>query len=145
MPEKIDKHIDVPVPRDAMSAACYLRYRPDCYRLERLLCRAGISPLKTNALSRRTVILSAVVAECVFVLECFYKHPRDKIAASLAVVISSPGVELAETETHLAALKHYTQTKLYFVDCLIAAHAAAAGLAVATFDKALLKITSRKL
>ena len=34
----------------------YLRYRPDCYRLERLLCRAGISPLKTNALSRRTVV-----------------------------------------------------------------------------------------
>ena len=33
----------------------YLRYRPDCYRLERLPCRAGISPLKTNALSRRTV------------------------------------------------------------------------------------------
>lgn len=93
----------------------------------------------------KLVILSTVVAECVFVLECFYKHPRDKIAATLAVVLSSPGVELAETETHLAALKHYTQTKLHFIDCLIAAHAAAAGLAVATFDKALLKITSRNL
>jgi len=93
----------------------------------------------------KLVILSAVVAECVFVLECFYQHSRDKIAATLAVVISSPGVELAEMETHLAALKHYTQTKLHFVDCLIAAHAAAAGLPVATFDKALLKITSRNL
>ena len=34
---------------------CYLRCRPACYRLERLPCRTGISPLKTNALSRRTI------------------------------------------------------------------------------------------
>jgi uncharacterized protein len=80
------------------------------------------------------ILLSAVVAECVFVLESFYHHPRAAISDSLAKLITSPGVEIRDAEAHVNALERYGKTRVHFVDCLIAAEAAAAGVSVATFD-----------
>lgn len=80
------------------------------------------------------VLLPTVLAECVFVLESFYKHPREQIATALSSLISSPGVEIDNLPLHLDALQRYTRCKLHFVDCTIAAHAAAANIPVASFD-----------
>lgn len=80
------------------------------------------------------VILPEVLAECVFVLESFYKFPQPDIARTLASLISSPGVEIENLALHLDALERYRTTKLHFVDCTIAATAAARNLPVATFD-----------
>jgi predicted nucleic-acid-binding protein len=80
------------------------------------------------------VILPAVIAECVFVLESFYKHNRIDIARVLAALISSPGIQLTDAALHLDALNRYGGSKAHFVDCIIAAHAAEADLPVATFD-----------
>jgi predicted nucleic acid-binding protein len=80
------------------------------------------------------IILPAVLAECVFVLESFYEHPREKIAHVLSDLVSSPGVELDGLAVHLDALHRYRESKLHFVDCAIAAHAAAGKIPVATFD-----------
>ena len=85
------------------------------------------------------VVLPAVLAECVFVLESFYRHPRPDIAAALGRLISSPGVEISEVTVHLDALKRYKGTKAHFVDCLIAATAVAENVAVSTFDQDLRK------
>ena len=71
------------------------------------------------------VLLPAVLAECVFVLESFYEHPRGEIASALGRLISSPGVEIGVATIHLDALDRYRKTKVHFVDCLIAATAAA--------------------
>lgn len=81
------------------------------------------------------VVLSAVLAECVFVLESFYEHPRTDIASALSRLISSPGVEIIGAEVHLDALNRYERTRVHFVDCLIAASAVAENLSVATFDQ----------
>lgn len=81
------------------------------------------------------VLLPAVVAECVFVLESFYERPRADIARVLSSLIASPGVELAGSAVHLDALSRYGTSKLHFVDCLIAATAAEAGIPVATLDR----------
>jgi predicted nucleic acid-binding protein len=81
------------------------------------------------------VVLPAVLAECVFVLESFYEHPRGDIASALGRLISSPGVEIAGAAIHLDALDRYRRTKIHFVDCLIAATAAAENTAVASFDQ----------
>ena len=81
------------------------------------------------------VVLPAVLAECVFVLESFYEHPRGDIAAALSTLISSPGVEVNEAGIHLDALNRYRRTKVHFVDCLIAATASAENTPVATFDQ----------
>ncbi len=81
------------------------------------------------------VVLPVVLAECVFVLESFYEHPRGEIVAALGGLISSPGVEINGVAIHLDALDRYRKTKVHFVDCLIAATAAAEDIPVATFDQ----------
>lgn len=81
------------------------------------------------------VVLAAVLAECVFVLESFYEHPREDIASVLGRLISSPGVEISGAPIHLDALARYRKTNVHFVDCVIAAAAVAEGISVATFDR----------
>jgi len=81
------------------------------------------------------VVLPVVLAECVFLLESFYRHPRIDIASALGRLISSPGVEISEVTVHLDALNRYKRTKAHFVDCLIAATAVAKNVPVATFDQ----------
>jgi len=81
------------------------------------------------------VMLPVVLAECVFVLESFYGHPRADIASALARLISSPGVEISEVTVHLDALNRYKGTRVHFVDCLIAATAVAKHVSVSTFDQ----------
>ena len=87
------------------------------------------------------VVLPAVLAECVFVLESFYEHPRADIASALSRFVSSPGIEISEVAIHLDALERYKRTKIHFVDCLIAATAAAENVAVASFDQDFRKFT----
>jgi predicted nucleic-acid-binding protein len=87
------------------------------------------------------VALSAVLAECVFVLESFYEHARGDIASALGRLISSPGVETSDAATHLDALERYRKTNVHFVDCLIAATAAAENIRVASFDRDFRKFT----
>jgi len=57
------------------------------------------------------VVLPVVLAECVFVLESFYRHPRTDIASALGRLISSPGVEISDVTVHLNALNRYKGTK----------------------------------
>jgi predicted nucleic-acid-binding protein len=81
------------------------------------------------------VVLPVVLAECVFVLESFYRHARPDIASALGRLISSPGVEISEVGVHLNALHRYRETRAHFVDCLIAATAVAKNVPVSTFDQ----------
>lgn len=87
------------------------------------------------------VVLPAVLAECVFVLESFYEQPRGDIASALGRLISSPGVEIGGAATHLDALDRYRKTKVHFVDCLIAATAAVEKTPIASFDQDFRKFT----
>jgi predicted nucleic-acid-binding protein len=81
------------------------------------------------------VVLPAVLAECVFVLDSFYQHPRGDIGSALGTLISSPGVEINEEAIHLDALDRYRKSKIHFLDCLLAATASAENTPVATFDQ----------
>ena len=81
------------------------------------------------------VVLPVVLAECVFVLESFYRHPRAAIASALGDLVSSPGIEIDEVAVPLDSLNRYKGTKVHFVDCLIAATAVAKNVPVSTFDQ----------
>jgi predicted nucleic-acid-binding protein len=87
------------------------------------------------------VILPAVLAECVFVLESFYEHPREAIASALGRLISSPGIEIDSAPIQLNALDRYAKTKVHFVDCVIAATAWAEKMPIASFDQDFRKFT----
>ena len=90
------------------------------------------------------VVLPVVLAECVFVLESFYEHPRGDIASALGRLISSPGVEI-DAAINLDALDRYRKTKVHFVDCVIAATAANENMPVASFDQDFRKFTDVRL
>lgn len=81
------------------------------------------------------LVLPVVLAECVFVLESFYRHPRPDIASALGRLIASPGIEISDLTIHLDALNRYKETTVHFVDCLIAATAVAKNVPVSTFDQ----------
>jgi predicted nucleic acid-binding protein len=81
------------------------------------------------------VVLPAVLAGCVFVLESFYEHPRGDVVAAFGRLISSPGVEINRVAIHLGALDRYRKTNVHFMDCLIAATATAEDIPLATFDQ----------
>ena len=80
------------------------------------------------------VVLPVVLAECVFLLQSFYRQSRKDIAEVLSNLIKIRGVEISELTIHLDALHRYARSNLHFVDCLLAAHAASNQLPVATFD-----------
>jgi predicted nucleic-acid-binding protein len=82
----------------------------------------------------RLAVVPEVLAECVFVLESFYKHSRGDIAIVLSRLIGSPGIEIDNLDEHLDALGRYASSKLHFVDCVLAAAAARRSISVATFD-----------
>lgn len=87
------------------------------------------------------VVLPVVLAECVFVLESFYEHPREDIASALGRLISSPGIEIRDAAIHLEALDRYGKMKIHFVDCVIAAAAVAEKISIASFDQDFRKFT----
>jgi predicted nucleic-acid-binding protein len=100
--------------------------------------QAGVAGRLFDACDRGQVVimvLPSVLAECVFVLESFYEHPRKDIASALSRLISSPGMEIADPAVHLDALDQFARTKVHFVDCLIAATAASEHISVASFDQ----------
>ena len=83
-----------------------------------------------------TLILTEVtVAEAVWVLDSFYQTGRKQIAEGLSKVIISAGVRCAKQDEMLDALQRFASTKCDFLDCYLAALAAASGDHVATFDK----------
>jgi predicted nucleic-acid-binding protein len=61
--------------------------------------------------------------------------------SELGRLISSPGFEISGAVIHLDALDRYRKTKVHFVDCVIAAHAASEDLSVASFDQDFRKFT----
>jgi predicted nucleic-acid-binding protein len=85
------------------------------------------------------VLLPAVLAECVFVLESFYQHSRADIGRVLTALVGSPGIEIAARAAHLDALDRYRKSKAHFVDCVLAAHGGAGDIPIATFDNDLRK------
>ena len=106
--------------------------------------QAGVAGKLFNACDRgqvAIVVLPAVLAECVFVLESFYQQERTDIASALSRLISSPGVEIADAAIHLDALDRYGRAKVHFVDCEIAATAIAEDIPVASFDQDFRKFT----
>ncbi|MGH9479920.1 MAG: PIN domain-containing protein [Terriglobales bacterium] len=108
------------VPDDAAQAAAAERLMAACERGE-----------------VTAVVTDLVLAECIFVLESFYKRSRAAITAALLPLISHPGIETPRRAICIDALERFQRSRLHFVDCWLVATATADGLPLATFDRAL--------
>lgn len=87
--------------------------------------------------SARAVLTEGVLMECVYVLQRFYKVPRDRIAAALAAVLAYKGLSREDSSLFDRALEAYSRTNLDFVDCLLAARQEAGEGRVLSFDQGL--------
>ncbi|MBI3334934.1 MAG: PIN domain-containing protein [Candidatus Portnoybacteria bacterium] len=76
-----------------------------------------------------------VIAEIVWVLNSFYKFPRDKIANAVQSLLELPNLEVEQDPIIHGALDYFLQTKAGFIDCYNHAWMVEHGIDhVATFD-----------
>ncbi len=91
----------------------------------------------------RAVLTEGVLMECVYVLQRFYKVPRDAITATLSALLAYKGLDQGNLDLFRSSLTAYGQTNLDFVDCLLYARAKAGEGKVISFDGKLNKHLSR--
>lgn len=93
------------------------------------------------------VVTPLILAECVWVLEISYRHPRHTIADVLLALLQAPGIVVREEDVAVEALTLYRETpRLDFADAYLAGVAVHAGPPrIASFDKAFLKIPGLSL
>ena len=94
----------------------------------------------------RAEIPAVVIAECVYVMEKFYKIPRLEIADTLGRILNFSGIVNPDKSEILKALIKYEESNADIVDCLLAA-SSAPDRVVVSFDKdfATLKATADSL
>lgn len=94
----------------------------------------------TRALSGPGPLLLAdlVVAECVYVLEAFYEHPRARVAAAMRALLGLDAVLVVDEPLLLRALELYEWARIDFADAYLVACAESTGVgAVLSFDRSL--------
>ena len=94
----------------------------------------------------RAEIPAVVIAECVYVMEKFYKIPRLKITDTLGRILNFSGIVNPDKSEILEALIKYEESNADIVDCLLAA-SSSPDRVVVSFDKdfARLKATAESL
>ena len=82
----------------------------------------------------RATLTEGVLMECVYVLQRFYKVPRDSIGVTLSALLAYKGLDSSNLDLFRASLDAYSQTKLDFVDCILYARCKAGAGRVVSFD-----------
>ena len=84
-----------------------------------------------------------VLAEAVHVLENVYKQDRPTITKALSTFVSLKNITLDSKAVTIKGLQYYAETKLDYVDCLLAAFHSEKGDTILTFDKKLNNLMMR--
>jgi len=94
----------------------------------------------TAYLASESEILLAdlVLAETVYVLESFYKAPREQIAAAMRSLLAMPSVMTVDPGVLLRSLEVYERDRLDFAEAYLVACAESTGInRVASFDRSI--------
>ena len=84
-----------------------------------------------------------IVAETVYVLESFYKAPRDQVANAMRSLIAMRSITTVDPALLLRAIEVYEVDRLDFAEAYLVACAETAGIGtIASFDKAIDRITT---
>lgn len=84
-----------------------------------------------------------IVAETVYVLESFYKAPRDQVATAMRSLIAMRSMITVDPALLLRAIEIYDVDRLDFAEAYLVACAESTGVgAIASFDKAIDRITT---
>ncbi len=84
-----------------------------------------------------------IVAETVYVLESFYKAPRDQVANAMRSLIAMRSIITVDPALLLRAVEVYEADRLDFAEAYLVACAETAGIgAIASFDQAIDRVTT---
>ena len=84
-----------------------------------------------------------IVAETVYVLESFYKAPRDQVAAAMRSLIAMRSMITVDPALLLRAIEVYEVDRLDFAEAYLVACAESTGVgAIASFDRAIDRVTT---
>ena len=106
---------------------------PDLYEKSEALFK------KVRTGEQKVEITEGVLAEAVYVLLKYYQVPKHEAIETLSAFLLYKDVAARNRSEYLEALRLFGQTKLDFVDCLLAARAKARKVELFAFDKELLK------
>jgi predicted nucleic-acid-binding protein len=104
-----------------------------------------LSPKATAFMSKvadgtiKAEILDVVTAECVYVMEKFYRIPREKISEKLSKTLNFSGIVTSNRSQLLQALLKFENSNADIVDCILAAMSASSRVVV-SFDNDMLKL-----
>lgn len=87
-------------------------------------------------------LIPEVLMETAHVLRTFYKVDRQKISTQLLIVLDL--VEMERKTVMIRAVEIFAETKLDFVDCILAAYHELENINVFTFDKKLNNVLKRE-
>ena len=89
------------------------------------------------------LLADLIVAETVYVLESFYKAPRDQIATAMRSLIAMRSMITVDPALLLRAIEVYEVERLDFVEAYLVASAESTGVdSIASFDKAIDRVTT---
>jgi len=108
---------------------------------------SDLSPKSTAFISKvaegktKAEIPDVVMAECVYVMEKFYRIPRKEITDKLSKIINFSGIINSNRSELLQALLKFETSNTDIVDCILAAISSSSdSKVVVSFDKDLLKL-----
>lgn len=85
------------------------------------------------------------VAECVYVLESFYKVERGRVAELMRAAIAMPSIKTIDRASLLRALEVYEVDRLDFAEAYLVAQAEGTGVGtIMTFDRSVDRISTVK-
>ena len=108
-----------------------------------LSARAGSYWEKVKDGSTRARLTEGVLMECVYVLQRFYRVPRDSIGATLTALLAYKGLDSSDLDLFRASLGLYSQTRLDFVDCILCAREKSGEGKVISFDERLNRLVGK--
>jgi predicted nucleic-acid-binding protein len=83
-----------------------------------------------------------VLAECVYVLESYYKVERARVSELMRSALALPAIEAIDPTTLLRALEVYELERVDFAEAYLVAQAQATGIDEILFDRSIDKIKS---
>lgn len=86
------------------------------------------------------ILEQTVFTETIFVLNSFYKVPREKICTILSELLTYKGIK-CEKEILLRALKIYQDENLHIVDSVLLSKSKNEDISILTFDEKLKSLT----
>lgn len=105
-----------------------------------------ISFLKKTSEGKIKAITSTLVfLEINFVLLSFYKFPKEKVQQALESILDLPHLKIVDIFNMREAIEIYKETKIKFVDCLLASLLKKKDLKIVSYDLDFDKLNVKRL